>query len=97
MAVTTIFTGNTVANTPTAWVAVPAASAYTVSVKGAPSVQYSIDGVNEFDLNSAEFKSISVTSPALPTLAYKISGVPILWARVLAPDVRAVSVTIANV
>lgn len=95
MAVTTIFSGTTTANTPTAWVAVPAANKYTVQSSGLDYtfVEYSVDGTNAFKLVTNQ--SSAVGTAASPGFTV---NTPVLWARVNpGPNAVAVLATIINI
>jgi hypothetical protein len=93
MAVTTIFSGNTTANTPTAWVAVPAASKYTVQSVGLnfTFIEYSIDGANPFSLVTNQASTVGTASGSGFTV-----NTPVLWARVN-PGPNAITGVLATI
>lgn len=98
MALTTILNGNLAASTASAWVAVPAATTYTVQCVGIDlgNIEYSIDGTNPFRPQYASPDQPGAASrPAAFTLR-----TPVLWARVNnqgSTAVNGILATIANV
>jgi len=82
MAVTVIFDGELPASSsgPTTAVEVPESTAYTLSIKGSATPQFSLDDVKYFELNATGMTSVD-TGPT-GVLARRISGLPVKYVRV---------------
>jgi len=79
MAVTEIFNGTIPSPTETPWVEVPAASLYTVQIKGDATLQASLDTVGWFSISGTFQRNAAYG--AQTANAYSLNDLPVKYVR----------------